>query len=122
MLTGIIARLRERWGGAPETGNTARLRQIEREIDQEQALQMGAAGVGFLGAILSVTVNPVFALLPAMSFAALGQYALQGWSPPMALLARRGLRSSSEIDRERYALAADIAEPALPDLNRAGAD
>jgi hypothetical protein len=103
-------------------GSTARLRQLDRELDQEQALQMGAAGLGFLGAILSFTVNPAFALLPAMAFATLGQYAIQGWCPPVALLARLGLRSSKEIDRERYALAAEITEPALPDARRAGAD
>jgi hypothetical protein len=103
-------------------GSTARLRKIEQELDQEQVLQIGAAGLGFIGAILSVTVHPVFALLPAMAFAALGQYAIQGWCPPMALLARAGFRSSSEIDRERYALAATVAEPAMPALHRAGAD
>ena len=103
-------------------GSTARLRQLDREVDQEQALQMGAAGLGFLGAVLSFTVNPAFALLPAIAFATLGQYALQGWCPPLALLARLGLRSSKEIDGERYALAATIEEPALPDASRAGAD
>jgi hypothetical protein len=103
-------------------GSTARLRELDRELDQEHALQMGAAGLGFIGALLSFTVNPAFALLPAMAFATLGQYALQGWCPPVTLLAKLGLRSSKEIDRERYALAASIAEPPLPDSERAGAD
>ena len=106
MASGSIARRREETGKTSAPASTARLRQIERELDQEQALQMGAAGLGFIGAILGVTVNPAFALLPAMAFAALGQYAVQGWCPPMSLLARLGLRSSKEIDRERYALAA----------------
>jgi hypothetical protein len=106
----------------PPLGSTARLRQLDREVDQEQALQIGAAGLGFIGAILSFTVNPAFALLPAMAFATLGQFALQGWCPPVALLARLGLRSSKEIDSERYALAATVTEPALPDASRAGAD
>jgi hypothetical protein len=102
--------------------STVRLRQLDREVDQEQALQIGAAGLGFLGAVLSFTVNPAFALLPAMAFATLGQYAVQGWCPPVALLAKLGLRSSKEIDVERYALAAAINEPALPDMSRTGAD
>ncbi len=121
MLTESTARSRDK-ADAATTGSTARLRQLDRELDQEQALQMGAAGLGFIGAILSVTINPAFALLPAMAFATLGQYALQGWCPPVALLARLGLRSSKEIDRERYALAACIEEPALPEASRAGAD
>ncbi len=122
MASGSIARRREETGKTSAPASTARLRQIERELDQEQALQMGAAGLGFIGAILGVTVNPAFALLPAMAFAALGQYAVQGWCPPMSLLARLGLRSSKEIDRERYALAASATEPAMPALDRAGAD
>ena len=121
MLKDSTAPSRDSADAAP-TRSTVRLRQLDRELDQEQALQMGAAGLGFIGAILSVTVNPAFALLPAMAFATLGQYAVQGWCPPVALLARLGLRSSKEIDRERYALAAAIEEPALPDASRAGAD
>jgi hypothetical protein len=122
VLSGIISRRRAKAGEAAETASTARLRQIEREVDQEQALQIGAAGLGFFGAILSVAVNPAFALLPAMAFAALGQYAVQGWCPPIALLRRLGLRSCREIDGERYALSAAIAEPLMPEVNRAGAD
>jgi hypothetical protein len=121
VVSGVEARQRVK-SSAGAKGSTARLREIERELDQEQALQIGAAGLGFIGAILSVTVHPVFALLPAIAFAALGQYAIQGWCPAMALLARAGFRSSTEIDRERYALAAMAAEPAMPELQRAGAD
>jgi hypothetical protein len=120
----VMTRPADRPEAAPQQplASTVRLRQLDREVDQEQALQIGAAGLGFLGAVLSFTVNPAFALLPAMAFATLGQYAFQGWCPPVALLAKLGLRSSEEINRERYALAAAIAEPALPDASRAGAD
>ena len=121
MLRGSTAR-RHAQADAATTGSTVRLRQLDREVDQEQALQFGAAGLGFIGAVLSFTVNPAFALLPAMAFATLGQYALQGWCPPVALLARLGLRSSKEIDGERYALAASLEEPAQPDMGRVGAD
>jgi hypothetical protein len=110
---------------APSSPAAARLRQLDREWDQEQALQFGAAAVGFLGAVLSLTVNSAFALLPAFAFATLAQYLIQGWCPPLVLLARLGLRSSSEIDRERYALTArvgDAHEPRLPEAAAAGAD
>jgi hypothetical protein len=103
----------------------ARLRQLDREWDQEQALQFGAAAVGFLGAMLGLTVNSAFALLPAFAFATLAQYLIQGWCPPLVLLARLGLRSSSEINRERYALTASVGEahePRLPEAAAAGAD
>jgi hypothetical protein len=104
------------------SGSWARLRRLDRELSQEQALQIGDAGLGVLGVVLSLTLNTAFALLPALAFAALGQYAIQGWSPPMALFARLGFRTSREIDGERYAAAADITEPQLPELSRAGAD
>jgi hypothetical protein len=110
---------------APSSPAAARLRQLDREWDREQALQFGAAAVGFLGAVLSLTVNSAFALLPAFAFATLAQYLIQGWCPPLVLLARLGLRSSSEINRERYALTArvgDAHEPRLPKTVPAGAD
>ena len=114
-------------GGAaiPSSPATARLRLLDREWDQEQALQFGAAAIGFVGAVLSLTVNSAFALLPAVAFATLAQYLIQGWCPPLVLLARLGLRSSSEIDRERYALTASVGEahePRLPETVPAGAD
>jgi hypothetical protein len=95
---------------------TTRLRQLDREWDQDQALQFGAAVIGFLGAVLSLTLSSAFILLPAFAFATLVQYLVQGWCPPLALLARAGLRSGTEIDRERYALAASVGEAHEPTL------
>jgi hypothetical protein len=107
---------------APRAGSStdaaARLRHVESEIDQEQAMQFGAAAVGFIGAILSLTVSSGFVLLPAFAVATLGQYLVQGWCPPLALLARLGLRSSAEIDGERYALAAALDESRVPQLSQ----
>lgn len=119
MLHGFITRRR---GTAAVSGSRARLRQLDREPSQEQALQIAAAGLGFLGVVLSLTVDSAFALLPALAFAALGQYAVQGWCPPMTLLGWLGFRTSREIDGERYAAAAEVTEPQLPEMSRAGAD
>jgi hypothetical protein len=118
VLHGFMTRRRN---GAAVSGPLRR-RQLDREVAQEQALQIGAAGLGFLGVVLSLTVDSAFALLPALAFAALGQYAVQGWSPPMALFGWLGFRTSREIDGERYAAAAAVAQPQLLDLSRAGAD
>lgn len=117
MVDGVRARIGKKTGvGNSFYGNAARLRQLDREIDQEQALQFGAAAIGLAGALLGVTVNRAFAILPALAFATLCQYALQGWCPATLLLARLGLRSSSEIDRERYAVAAALGESEEPRL------
>ncbi len=111
------ASIRSKGGAAqPVSPATTRLRQLDREWDQEHALQFGAAAIGFLGAVLSLTINSAFVLLPAFAFATLAQYLIQGWCPPLVLLARVGLRSSSEIDRERYALAASVGEAHEPRL------
>jgi hypothetical protein len=109
----MIARIRDKTGARRPSGTAARLRQLDQEIGQEEALQVGAAVLGFVGAILGFTVSSAFALLPAMVFATLGQYAIQGWCPPMLLLKRLGLRRRGEIERERYAVAATLEEPPL---------
>jgi len=101
---------------------TARLRQLDRELDQERALLWGAAALGFIGATLAVVVDRAFAALPALAVATVAHYAFRGWSPLVVLLARFGLRSSREIDGERHALAATIEDPALPAPRPTGAD
>lgn len=126
MLQDLMDRIRERMGaGEPVLESTARLRQLDHEVAHEQVLQFGAAVLGFLGAVLSLTVNETFILLPILAVVMLGQYAVQGWCPPVALLTRAGLRSSSDIDRERYAIAASAAysrEPRIPSIAPMGAD
>lgn len=101
---------------------TARLRRLDRELDQERALLWSAAAVGFVGAVLAVAVDHAFAALTAIAIVTVGQYALWGWSPAAALLARLGLRSSREIDGERHALTATLEDPTLSELRPSGAD
>jgi hypothetical protein len=122
VFDGVMARFGGKKDERAHSGSAARLRQLDQEFDQEQALQIGAAAVGFLGAMLSVTVNMIFALLPVIAFAMLGQFAFQGWSPALILLQRFGLRSSRDIDGERYALAATLKEPPLPTRQADAAD
>ena len=124
LLQSLLARLRQIGRDATPAHGAARLRELDREIDQEQALQWSAAVLALLGILLSLALHPVFALLPALAFAMLGQHAVLGWCPPLPLLARLGLRSSSDIDRERYALAAALEErhaPSLAASDRSGA-
>ncbi|HUH85308.1 MAG TPA: hypothetical protein VLX85_11930 [Stellaceae bacterium] len=106
----------------PVPAVTARLRRLDRELDQERALLWGAAALGFSGAVLAIAVDRAFATLTAIAVVTVGQYALWGWSPAALLLARLGLRSSREIDGERHALAATLEDPTLPELRPSGAD
>lgn len=123
VFDGVIGRIGgKKDASAAARGSAARLRQLDQELDQEQVLQIGAAALGFLGAMLSVTVSVVFAVLPVLAFAMLGQFAFQGWSPALIPLQRLGLRSSRDIDGERYALAATLEEPPLPAAHAEAAD
>lgn len=106
----------------PSPAITARLRRLDRELDQERVLLWSAAALGFVGAALALAVDRVFAALTAIAFITVGHYALQGWSPATALLKPLGLRSSREIDRERHALAAAIDDPTPPTFRASGAD
>ena len=114
---------RRRASASAET--SARLHRLEHELDQEHALQFGAAAIGVAGAVLGLAVNRSFVLLPALAIATLVQYLVQGWCPPLPLLARLGLRTRAEIEGERYALAAALDETREPHLAAdigAGAD
>lgn len=77
-----------------------------REWDIERVLQANASTLVLLGLWLAAGVDRRFLLLPAGVLAFLGTHALQGWCPPVPIFRRRGVRTSREIERERYALKA----------------
>jgi hypothetical protein len=82
-----------------------RLRELDAEWDMERTLETNAAGIALLGTVLSA-MNRRFLLLPALVTGFLMQHALQGWCPPVPFFRRRGVRTTTEIERERYALKA----------------
>lgn len=83
----------------------ARLDELDREWDMERSVETTAAGFGLAGLALSL-LDRRFLVLPAAVAGFLLQHALQGWCPPVAVLRRRGVRTRTEIDAERYALKA----------------
>ena len=83
-----------------------RLAELEREWDIERALEANAATIALVGLTLGATVHRRWFLLPGAVAGFLLQHALQGWCPPLELLRRLGVRTSSEIEQERYALKA----------------
>jgi hypothetical protein len=82
-----------------------RLKELDEEWDMERTLETNAAGVALLGTVLGI-VNKRFLLLPGLVAGFLLQHALQGWCPPVPLFRRAGVRTATEIERERYALKA----------------
>lgn len=88
----------------PEEMNR-RLDELDREWDIERLLQANAGVLSLVGLTFGVLRSRWY-ILPAAAAAFLIQHAVQGWCPPVSLLRRIGIRTSREINHERYALKA----------------
>jgi len=93
-----------RFIGADPVFIDERIDELKREWDIERTLEANAASVSLIGLGLGLFVDRRFLALPAAVAAFLLQHALQGWSPPLPLLRRLGLRTSAEIHDEIIAL------------------
>jgi len=83
-----------------------RLAALEREWDIERVLETNFASVVLAGTALTLGVHRRWALFPAVAAGFMLQHVMQGWCPPLVFLRRMGVRTASEIDREKYALKA----------------
>lgn len=81
-----------------------RLDELDQEWDIERTLEANAATLALFGVVLGAAVDRRFLILPAAVTAFLLQHALQGWCPPVPIFRRLGVRTATEINRERYAL------------------
>jgi hypothetical protein len=95
---------RIRWYADHRDEIDACLAELDREWDIERALEANAAAVSVTGLALGVFVDKRFLVVPAIVGGFLLQHALQGWCPPVPVFRRRGVRTQSEIERERCAL------------------
>jgi hypothetical protein len=84
----------------------ARLRELDAEWDIERTLEANAATLALAGTLLGALVNKRWLVVPAVVTGFLLQHALQGWCPPVPIFRARGVRTATEIDRERAALKA----------------
>jgi len=82
-----------------------RLEELDGEWDIERLLEANAGVLSLMGLTFGV-IRSRWYLLPAAAAAFLVQQAVQGWCPPASLLRRLGIRTSREINHERYALKA----------------
>lgn len=83
-----------------------RLNDLEREWDIERTLEANAASFSLLGLFLGATVNRKWFMFPAVIASFLLQHAVSGWCPPVPIFRRMGIRTTREINQERYALKA----------------
>lgn len=84
----------------------ARLDELEREWDIERMLEANAATVSMASVLFGLLFSRRWLLLPAIVGGFLLQHSVQGWCPPLPVLRRIGIRTQTEIERERYALKA----------------
>jgi hypothetical protein len=94
----------------------ARLSELDREWDVERTLETGSSTLTLLGLALGATVNRKWLLLSLGVQGFFLQHALQGWCPPLPVLRRLGVRTTEEIDEERWALISILHRAALDDL------
>ncbi|MET0280532.1 MAG: hypothetical protein ABW278_05325 [Steroidobacteraceae bacterium] len=90
--------------GASHSAINARIAELHREWDIERTMGASGAGLALLGFALGLTVDRKYFALPALVAASLFQHAVQGWSPPLPVLRRVGVRTSAEIHGEILAL------------------
>lgn len=81
-----------------------RIYQLEKEWDIERWLETNASSLALTGLILGLTRSRKYLLLTGTVLSFLLMHAVQGWCPPVPLLRKMGVRTRSEIDREKFAL------------------
>lgn len=83
-----------------------RLAELDREWDIERYLETMAPTITLIGLLLGATKSKKWLVLPVVVQSFFLQHALQGWCPPIPFLRRLGVRTTDEINQERYALKA----------------
>jgi len=81
-----------------------RIEELDREWDVERLLAVNAGTVALAGLLLGATRDKKWLILPGITVALLVNFNLRGWAPALPLLRHLGVRTRSEIDRERAAL------------------
>ncbi|HBG27049.1 MAG: hypothetical protein A2Y10_01580 [Planctomycetes bacterium GWF2_41_51] len=83
-----------------------RLDELECEWDIERVLETQASSLILIGLFFGATVSRKWFMLPALVSGFFLQHALMGWCPPVPVFRRLGVRTTREINQERYALKA----------------
>jgi hypothetical protein len=98
-----------------------RLAALDREWDLDRVVETEAAAMGLVGLALGTALSPRLLAMPGVVGAAVLLYSLRGMYPLLPLFRRLGVRTSREIERERYAVKALRGDfSALPDAPAQG--
>lgn len=99
-----IATSVQQYANQPEANITQKIAELDREWDTERVLEANASILAFTGLMLGIFVNHNWFWLTGIVLPFLFQHATQGWCPPIPIIRRLGVRTRSEIDKEKFAL------------------
>jgi hypothetical protein len=83
---------------------TARIKELNKEWDIERYLGVNMSTLALIGVALTYFVHINWLILPLIVLAFFFQHAVQGWCPPLPVLRLFKIRTSKEIEQEKYAL------------------
>jgi hypothetical protein len=88
----------------PPEAVSQRIEELDHEWDMERVLGTNAAALALTGAFFGLVASRKWLLLTSGVLGFLMQHAMSGWCPPVPVFRRLGIRTRSEIDREKFAL------------------
>jgi hypothetical protein len=95
----------ESYIGKSENEISARIQELDKEWDVERYLGVNMSTLAMSGLVVNaVTKNKNWLILPAVVLGFFMQHAIQGWCPPLPILRKLNIRTSKEIEQEKYAL------------------
>ena len=84
---------------------SARIEELNSEWDIERYLGVNMSSLAMTGlATAALSKNKNWNILPAVVLAFFFQHSVQGWCPPLPILRLLRIRTSKEIEQEKYAL------------------
>ncbi|HTD87288.1 MAG TPA: hypothetical protein VK850_11990 [Candidatus Binatia bacterium] len=101
----------------PEAIST-RIEELDRECDLDRSMALYGSGIGLGTILLSFIGGKKWLVVGGTALGFLFKHCLDGTSPVVPLLRKLGVRTRSEIDREKYALKilrGDFADMPKPD-------
>ena|SRR5687768_5251027 len=92
------------YAAQPPEAISKRIEALDRECDLDQTMALAASGLGLGTLAFSFIGGRKWLLVTGAALGLLLKHMLHGTSPAVPLLRKRGVRTRSEIDREKYAL------------------
>jgi len=91
--------------GKTEAEISARITELDKEWDIERYLGVNMSTLAMSGLLVSAITNKKnWLILPAVVLGFFMQHAIQGWCPPLPILRKLNIRTTKEIEQEKYAL------------------